>query len=291
VTKRQHYEGENTQHQELYVQIKDEVADQIIKHGLSKTESKLFFYLLKLDRFGDKPAKVKVAEILLATGIGKTAYHAAIAKFEAMNWFDFKHSEVEIANFCTPAKKSAKSNFQSEIPNSPFGNANQKFRKTNSKFIKTNQKSGIPENEPPEPALCKASKTPQTIQTSSNFNQTNQTLSEAKRERNLVVWENLEEKDRNEIRCYARSVAIPKLPIKPTLEENWIASHCNELANQCQIDFEFQKSYYKLQNSYLDKRSANSPTVENEVKHSPSAAVMGQCKCSQCSSVGEEEIW
>lgn len=291
MTKRQHYEGENTQHQELYVQIKDEVADQIIKHGLSKTESKLFFYLLKLDRFGDKPAKVKVAEILLATGIGKTAYHAAIAKFEAMNWFDFKHSEVEIANFCTPAKKSAKSNFQSEIPNSPFGNANQKFRKTNSKFIKTNQKSGIPENEPPEPALCKASKTPQTIQTSSNFNQTNQTLSEAKRERNLVVWENLEEKDRNEIRCYARSVAIPKLPIKPTLEENWIASHCNELANQCQIDFEFQKSYYKLQNSYLDKRSANSPTVENEVKHSPSAAVMGQCKCSQCSSVGEEEIW
>jgi uncharacterized protein YaaW (UPF0174 family) len=53
-----------TQAQELYVQIKDEVAYQIIKHGLSRAESKLFFYFLLLDRFGDRPVKVKVAEIL-----------------------------------------------------------------------------------------------------------------------------------------------------------------------------------------------------------------------------------
>lgn len=196
-------EEEKSQQQELYVQIRDDIADQIIKYGLSKTESKLFFYLVKLDRFGDRPAKIKVAEILIATGVGKTAYHAAIAKFETMGWFDFKHSEVEITNFCTPAKKSAKSNSQSEIPNSRFGNANKKFGKANSKFAKTNQKSGIPENIPPEPAPCKASKIPQTIQTSSNSNQTNQTLSEAMRERNLILWKNLEETDQNEIRCYA----------------------------------------------------------------------------------------
>jgi len=122
-------------------------------------------------------------------------------------------------------------------------------------------------------------------------NQTNQTLSEATRERNLAVWKNLEESDRMEIRCYARSVAIPKLPVKPTLEENWIASHCDELANQCQRDFGFQKSYYELQNSYRDKRSANSPTVEKPVRHSPSAAVMGQCQCIQCNPVEEEVLW
>jgi hypothetical protein len=122
-------------------------------------------------------------------------------------------------------------------------------------------------------------------------NQTNQTLSEATRERNLAVWKNLEEKDRKEIRCYAQSVAIPKLPIKPTLEENWIASHCNELANQCQRDFEFQNSYYELQKSYRDKLSANSPPVEKGVRHSPSAAVMGQCQCAQCNPVEEEVSW
>ena len=283
-------EKERSQQQELYIQIRDDIADQIIKHGLSKTESKLFFYLLKLDRFGDRPAKVKVTEILLATGIGKTAYHAAIAKFEAMNWFDFKHSEVEIANFCTPAKKSAKSNSQSEIPNSRFGNANKKFGKTNSKVEIPNQKTGISNSESLKPLSAKDSTTSQTIQTFSNCNQTNQTLSEATRERNLAIWKNLEESDRMEIRCYARSVAIPKLPIKPTLEENWIASHCDELANQCQRDFGFQKSYYELQNSYRDKRSGNSPSVEKVVRHSPSAAVMGQCQCAQCNPA-EEEIW
>ncbi len=290
-------EKESSQQQELYVQIRDDVADQIIQHGLSKTESKLFFYLLKLDRFGDRPAKIKVAEILLATGIGKTAYHDAMNKFEIMGWFDFKHSDVEISNYCMPGKKPTKPEIQSELPDSrfgisekKFGKANSKSAKTNSNSAKTNRKFGKAKNEPPEPAPCKGSETSQTIQTFSNSNQTNQTLSEAMRERNLAVWKNLEESDRNEIRCYARSVAIPKLPIQPSLEENWIASHCNELANQCHRDLEFQKSYYELQNSYRDKRSANSPPVEKKVTHSPSAAVMGQCKCSQCNPVEEEEI-
>lgn len=123
--------------QKLYVQIKESVVDEIIEHGLSKTESKLFFYLLKLDRFGDKSAKVKVAEILLATGIGKTAYHAAMSKFEIMGWFDFKHSEVEVTNLCTPSKKSAKSNSEFGKSDSRFGNANQKFGKTNSERLST----------------------------------------------------------------------------------------------------------------------------------------------------------
>ncbi|MEG4634110.1 hypothetical protein QUB56_31840 [Microcoleus sp. AR_TQ3_B6] len=291
-------EEESSQQQELYVQIRDDIADQIIKHGLSKTESKLFFYLLKLDRFGDRPAKIKVAEILLATGIGKTAYHAAIAKFEAMGWFDFKHSDVEISNYCMPGRKPTKPEIQSELPDSrfgipekKFGKANSKSAKTNSNFAKANQKFGKAENEALKPSPSKGSTAPQTIQTSSNSYKTNQTLSEATRERNLILWKNFEEHDRNEIRCYARSVAIPKLPIKPTLEENWIASHCEELANQCQRDFEFQNSYYELQNSYRDKLSANSPPVEKAVRHSPSAAVMGQCQCAQCNPVEEEVLW
>ena len=264
-------EEEGNQQQELYVQIRDDVADQIIQHGLSKTESKLFFYLLKLDRFGDRPAKIKVAEILLATGIGKTAYHDAMNKFEIMGWFDFKHSDVEISNYCMPGRKPTKPEIQSEIPESRFGipekksaKANSKSAKTNSDSAKANRKFGKTENEASEPAPSKGSKTPQTIQTYSNFNQTNQTLSEATRERNLAVWKNLEESHRMEIRCYARSIAIPKLPIKPTLEENWIASYCDELANQCQRDSDFQKSYYEMRNSWQNKSSGNSPAVENQ---------------------------
>ena len=144
--------------QELYVQINDAVSDQIIKHGLSKVESKLFFYFLKLDRFGDRPVKVKVAEILLATGVGKSVYHTAIAKFQRMGWFGFKHSDVEISNFCTPKKKSEKSEYQSE---------------------KSEYQSEKSESEKLKPLPAKVFKTPQTLQTYSNLLNT---LSEDQRE-------------------------------------------------------------------------------------------------------------
>jgi hypothetical protein len=151
--------------QELYIQIKDEVADEIIKHGLSKVESKLFFYFLKLDRFGDRPVKVKVAEILLATGIGKSAYHLAIAKFEAKGWFGFTHGDVEISNFCTPTKKSKKTDSQSEKMDSQSEKMDSQSEKMDSQSEKT-------DSEKLKPLPPGASKTPQTLQTYSNLLQT-----------------------------------------------------------------------------------------------------------------------
>jgi hypothetical protein len=157
---------------ELYVQINDAVSDQIIKHGLSKVESKLFFYFLKLDRFGDRPVKVKVAEILLATRVGKSVYYTAIAKFQRMGWFSFKHSDVEISNFCTPKKKSKKSEPQSEKSESQSEKSESQSEKSESQSEKSEFK-----NLKPLPA--KASKTPQTLQTYSNLLNT---LSEDQRE-------------------------------------------------------------------------------------------------------------
>ena len=132
------------QAQELYVQIKDKVAYQIVKQGLSNAESKVFFYFLLLDRFGDRPAKVKVAEILLETGISKSAYHLAIAKFQSRGWFGFTHADVQISNFCTPTKKSKKLDSQS--------------KKLDSEEL--------------EPLPAKVSKTRQTLQTYSDLLQT-----------------------------------------------------------------------------------------------------------------------
>src|SRR4028119_2233914 len=158
------FNNSNSKH-ELYVQINDAVSDQIIKHGLSKVESKLFFYFLKLDRFGDRPVKVKVAEILLATGVGKSVYHTAIAKFQRMGWFGFKHSDVEISNFCTPKKKSGKSESLSE--------------KSESQSEKSESQSEKSESQKLKPLPAKVSKTPQTLQTYSNLLHT---LSEDQRE-------------------------------------------------------------------------------------------------------------
>jgi len=165
------FNNSNSKH-ELYVQINDAVSDQIIKHGLSKVESKLFFYFLKLDRFGDRPVKVKVAEILLATGVGKSVYHTAIAKFQRMGWFGFKHSDVEISNFCTPKKKSEKSESQSEKSES-------QSEKSESQSEKSESQSEKSESKKLKPLPEKASRTPQTLQTYSNLLNT---LSEDQRE-------------------------------------------------------------------------------------------------------------
>jgi hypothetical protein len=151
-----------TPSQVLYVQIKDEVADKIIKHGLSKVESKLFFYFLKLDRFGDRPVKVKVAEILQATGVGKSVYHTAIAKFERMGWFGFKPSDIEISNFCTPTKKSEKSESQSEKSES-------QSEKSESQSEKSESQSEKSESAKLKPLPAQVSKTPQTLQTYSDL--------------------------------------------------------------------------------------------------------------------------
>jgi hypothetical protein len=158
--------------QVLYVQIKDEVADEIIKRGLSKVESKLFFYFLKLDRFGDRPVKVKVSDILLATGVGKSVYHTAIAKFQRMGWFGFKPSDVEIANFCTPTKKSEKSDSHSEKSDSYS-------EKSDSHSEKSDSHSEKSDYEELKPLPAKVFKTPQTLQTYSDLLHT---LSEDQRE-------------------------------------------------------------------------------------------------------------
>ncbi|MEG5176248.1 hypothetical protein [Microcoleus sp. B3-D7] len=150
---------------QLYIQIKDDVVDQIIEYGLSKVESKLFFYFLKLDRFGDRPAKVKVAEILLATGVSKSVYHTAVAKFERMGWFSFTHADVQINNFCTPRRKSEKSDSYSEKSDSHSEKSDSHSEKSDSHSEKSDSKKlkVLP---------GKGSKTSQTIQTYSNLLQT-----------------------------------------------------------------------------------------------------------------------
>ena len=79
-----------------------------------------------------------------------------------------------------------------------------KSLKNETRVSKMRQKSQKSEDETSQPSPCKVSKTPQTIQTCSDSYKTNQTLSKLTRERNLAVWQNLEEKDWREIRCYAR---------------------------------------------------------------------------------------
>jgi hypothetical protein len=156
----------------LYVQIRDDVAYQIVKRGLTKAESKLFFYFLLLDRFGDRPVKVKVAEILLETGVSKSVYYLTVAKFQKRGWFGFTNADIEISNFCTPTKKSINQDSQSEKQDS-------QSEKQDSESIKQDSQSEKQDSEKLEPLPAQVSKTPQTLQTYSDLLHT---LSEDQRE-------------------------------------------------------------------------------------------------------------
>jgi hypothetical protein len=68
--------------------------------------------------------------------------------------------------------------------------------------------------------------------------------------------EDFDEGTRSQLKYYAYQVALPKLPIRPTLPDAWISCHCEELCNQMMYDVAFQKRWEKL--------SANSPRVENK---------------------------
>jgi hypothetical protein len=156
----------------LYVQIRDDVAYQIVKRGLTKAESKLFFYFLLLDRFGDRPVKVKVAEILLETRVSKSVYYLTVAKFQKRGWFGFTNADIEISNFCTPTKKSIKQDSQSEKQDS-------QSEKQDSQSEKQDSQSEKQDSEKLKPIPAKVSKTPQTLQTYSDLLHT---LSEDQRE-------------------------------------------------------------------------------------------------------------
>ena len=233
---------------ELFVRIRDGVVNEIIKHGLTRTQSKLYFYFSQLDRFGDRFAKFDLPSVLAATGIGKTAYYSAIAFFKNKGWFDFRDGEPQVSNNTVLTKKSASANFDS-------ANANSDSAKTNSDSANANSDSAKTEFKKLKVFPHKRSATPQTLQTSSDFNQTNKTLSEAKRERNEFLWKNtFDEGDRRQLSYFAYQVAIPKLPIKPTLPDAWIVCNCEELFNQMMYDVEFQKKWGQF--------SGNSPAVE-----------------------------
>jgi hypothetical protein len=127
------------------------------------------------------------------------------------------------------------------------------FLKNDTAKLEMRKKSQKTEKESLRPLPSKDSAP---LQTNSDFNKTNQTLSEATRERNLFFWNDFDEETRSQLNYYAYQVALPKLPIRPTLPNAWISYHCEELWNQMMYDVEFQKKWEKL--------SANSPRVENK---------------------------
>ena len=75
----------SSQEQGFSVKIKTEVADQIIKHGLNTAQSKLFFYLLSLNRDGNEAKNaLSLQEMAEAIGMSINQVKKSLAKLEKL---------------------------------------------------------------------------------------------------------------------------------------------------------------------------------------------------------------
>jgi hypothetical protein len=157
---------------ELYIQMRDKVSQEIVEHGLTTVQSKIFFYFFNLDRFGDRPIRAKVADILRATKISRSAYYVALAKFKSLGWFRSIHPDVGISNYCTPKRKSKKQDYQSK-------KQDYQSEKQDYQSEKQDYQSEKQDSEKLKPIPAKVFKTPQTLQTYSDLLHT---LSEDQRE-------------------------------------------------------------------------------------------------------------
>jgi hypothetical protein len=171
--------GADSEELELYIQMRDKVLQEIIEHGLTKAQSKIFFYFYSLDRFGDRPIRAKVIDILRATKISRSVYYTALAKFKSMGWFRSPHPDVGISNYCTPTKKFRKQDSQSRKQDSQSRKQDSQSRKQDSQSRKQDSQSRKQDSETLKSLPAQVSKTPQTLQTYSNLLHT---LSEDQRE-------------------------------------------------------------------------------------------------------------
>ncbi len=223
------------------------MARKLREAHLSAAEWRFWSYLIEHDPWGDRYKELDPFDILRECGMSKATYYRAKAKFQELGLFDFQESKACVRNL----EGISKMRREAQISESSLKNEITPLKNDTAK-LEMRKKSQKIEKESLRPWPSKDS---ETLQTYSDFNKTNQTLSEATRERNLFFWNDFDERTRSQLKYYAYQVALPKLPIRPTLPDAWISCHCEELWNQMMYDIEFQKKWEKL--------FANSPRVEN----------------------------
>lgn len=224
------------------------MAKKLREARLSAAEWRFWSYLTEQDPWGDNYKELDPLDIMRECGMSKATYYRAKAKFQELGLFDFQESKACVRNLegITKMRREAqKSEVTLKNQTATLKNETEKLE------MRPNPQKR--ENQSLRPLPSKDS---ETLQTSLDLNKTNKTLSETERERNLILWKTLDAGFRSQVTYYAYQVALPKLPIRPTLPNSWISSHCEELFNQMMYDVAFQRKWEKL--------SANSPRVENK---------------------------
>ena len=220
-----------------------------IARKLTHSELLVLYHLRTLEPFGDKLTESSTKDVAEATGISQRSVQRALIKLNELELIDLQIQKFAF-RLRSQSQTTEESDSDSAVANSSaVSPTRQPCRDKDSAVANSSPLS----DSSSETLAPRDFFPPKTLKT----NKTNQTLSESEGERNLIFWKNLDEVDKTQIRKYAYTIAIPKLPLKPTRPDSWISRHCMELFNQIMIDAEFQKSS-------SGKCSENSSPVENQ---------------------------
>jgi hypothetical protein len=225
-------------------------------------------------------------EITDKLGISRAAFYSALSRLKAegsINWSTPANTKFTIS---LNSFDSNESTFEDEP------STNQDNQSTIIDSQSTNQdnqskivdcQSKIVTREKPEPKHSKSLREPSYSSSYSSSNFLSTFISSLSSDGEREIFEKF---------CLE---AASRMPTQPTLISRWVEVNAKSLIEEYQLRVLDQKVILKDEFNYevnysSGKNSGNSPIVENQTEYSPSAAVMDQCQCSQCSSAEEEEI-
>lgn len=225
-------------------------------------------------------------EITEKLGISRAAFYSALSKLKAegsINWsapantkFSISLNSFDINESTFEDEQSTNEDSQSTIVDNQSTNEDNQ-----SKII--DSASLIVTTEKPEAKQRKGLRKPSDSSSDSSSDFLSNFISSLSSDAEREIFENF---------CLE---AASCMPTQPTLISRWVEKNARSLIEEYQLRVVDQKVILKDElyevNSKLEKHSENSPSVEKSVKHSPSAAVMGQCQCAQCNPVEEEVPW
>lgn len=221
-----------------------------IARKLTHSELLVLYHLRTLEPFGNKLTESSTKDVAEATGISQRSVQRALIKLNELELIDLQIQKFAF-KLRSQSQTTEESDSDSAVANSSAVSPTRQPCRDKDSAVANSSPLSDSSFETLAPRDFLPSKTLK------DFYKTNQTLSEGEGERNLIFWKNLDGVNKTQIRQYAHMIAIPKLPIKPTLPDTWISKHCMELFNQMMVDVEFQKSS-------SGKCSENSPSVENQ---------------------------
>lgn len=209
------------------------IAQKLRQAKLTAAEWRIWSYLVELDPHGDRYLDLDTLTVMTECDCSKATFYRAIAKFQKLGMFDFQDKGWSFKNQSGVSKlKQQSQNCNASLKNET---AISKMKPSVSKMRQHSQNC---ENRSPEPAPDKAS---ESSQTSSDYKDFIQTLSEDERERFLK---------------FSRNKA-DRLPETPQLIEKWIVD------NHHWIYLELEKVYGQ-EPKHLEEGQGSAPQNSDE---------------------------